>query len=164
MGGIASLFQFKAYKIDRVKMDTQPTLDVLGLSATSAGVEWKLDLAIRSPQYFAKEKCYVGGLDATMALFPVGSRVVAIADEERKLVNLEMGVAGFFTVADQRFEPAVEENLVRIQIPALLLPYLRGAMTTLLANGGFGSIMLPLINIHRVAEEQLKGQEIQVVE
>jgi preprotein translocase subunit SecB len=86
-----------------------------------------------------------------------------ITDEDR-LLFVEGGIAGLFTVDKGKFDKGTEKGLVRIQIPALLLPYLRGTITSLLANAGYGTVILPLINIHALAEEQLQGTEIKVID
>jgi preprotein translocase subunit SecB len=41
--------------------------------------------------------------------------------------------------------------MVRINIPAILLPYLRAAITTIISQAGFGTIVFPLINIYEIA-------------
>jgi preprotein translocase subunit SecB len=51
-------------------------------------------------------------------------------------------------------DPQREKNMVQINIPAILLPYLRSAITTILSQAGFGTIVLPLINIYEIAKQQ----------
>jgi preprotein translocase subunit SecB len=48
----------------------------------------------------------------------------------------------------------LEENMVHVNIPAILLPYLRSAITTILSQAGFGTIVLPLINVHEVTRRK----------
>jgi preprotein translocase subunit SecB len=56
----------------------------------------------------------------------------------------------------------MEEKLVRLQIPALLFPYLRPGVTSLLANAGFPGVMFPLINVQALAADA--GNKIRVQE
>lgn len=64
------------------------------------------------------------------------------------------------TYADEDLEPAQLESLVKLQIPAILFPYIRAAMTSFLANAGFPGVHLPLINVQRFAA----GQDLQLEE
>jgi hypothetical protein len=41
---------------------------------------------------------------------------------------------------------------------------LRATITTLLASAGYGSVMVPLINVYRAAKEQFKDTPIKIVE
>jgi len=124
---------------------------------------WELKLGIRQPAFYKASKTYVGGLDCGLFLYP------QTLDQEQRtsekaLISIEAGISGVFTVMDERFEEPLEQQLVRVQIPALLFPYLRGTITLLLANAGFGSVIMPLINVNELAKETLKDKEILVVE
>ncbi|MBI5238132.1 MAG: protein-export chaperone SecB [Deltaproteobacteria bacterium] len=68
------------------------------------------------------------------------------------LVKLSIGIAGVFTAEEGRFEKTTEETLIKIQIPTLLFPYIRSAITSILAHAGLGSVLFPLINIHELAK------------
>ena len=54
----------------------------------------------------------------------------------------------------------VEKNIITLQFPSILLPYLRSTLTSILANAGFGSVVLPLINLVEVAKGAQKELEI----
>jgi Preprotein translocase subunit SecB len=156
-----SSFTFVSYKIDSVELKVQPNLGLLMLHPVIEPASWRMQLAIRLPMFFTNAKSYVGGLDCTLLLHqPTTPEAEATPDSA--LVRLKLGIAGCFST-DGRLEASVEKGLVRTQIPAILLPYLRGTATTLLANAGFGSIILPLINIQEVSDKQLQDQPIQEI-
>jgi hypothetical protein len=163
-GSVTSEFQFRSYKVDRFKLETKPQVGLLARREGFSPEDWDIKFRFRHPVYLKKEKTYVGGLDMLVSIL-----------EERKesedadnsmgpfLVRLDAGIAGTFTVSG-RLDKKTEETLVKIQIPALLLPYLRGTISSFLANSGFGTLIFPLINIHTAAENALKDVEIEIVE
>jgi len=149
MGSIAASFQFKTYKIDRIQYSMPQTTKALVQNAVN---QLELQISLRQPVFDKKDTFYVGGLD-----IQVMSKTEE--KEEHPVFDLKMGIAGIFVVED-RLEELLEENLVKNQIPAILLPYLRAAATTILSCAGIGSIVLPLINIYELA----KKAEIQIKE
>lgn len=162
---ITSSFQFSSYKIDFLKLDIKKELALLELKGSVDPSLWDFHIAIRPPTFFKSKKYYVGGINANLSLYPK-----EMTSEEKKatesLVTMDAGIAGIFSISDQveRFPPEVEKQLAVAQMPAILLPYLRTTMTTLLACAGFGSVILPLINIQKFAKDSLKDTEIEVVE
>ncbi|MEK7880826.1 MAG: protein-export chaperone SecB, partial [Deltaproteobacteria bacterium] len=116
---------------------------------------WKTQIGIRQPAFFKSTKQYVGGLDITLNYPNPEIQKTGVATETGQLqdiVKLSIGISGVFTVEEGRFEKAIEESLVKIQIPALLFPYLRSAITSILAHAGLGSVLFPLINIQELAK------------
>lgn len=156
---IISPFQFISYKVDKVSLVMRQDVSILASLANMPPNSWKIQIHLRLPAYIKKQNIYVGGLDVTLSLFSPNMR-----EEEKPLVNVEAGIVGAFYVEKGRLPAEVEKQLVFIQIPAILLPYLRSTITGLLANSGFGSVIFPLINIHAYAKESLQNQQITVIE
>ena len=69
---------------------------------------------------------------------------------------------GIFKVAGEKLTEEAEKNLVRLQIPALLFPFLRSAVSSLFINAGFLGVVIPLINVHELASQA--GDKIQIQE
>jgi preprotein translocase subunit SecB len=147
-----SAFKFLSYKIDNIKFEILRELGLLEFNQGFSGHPWEISIGIREPLFFKAAKKYVGGLD-TVFLLKTPEEKDKGATEVRQLVKIEIGIAGVFAVEEEKFEKTVEDQLVLIQIPAILFPYLRSAVTSILANSGFGSVILPLINIHAVAKD-----------
>lgn len=63
------------------------------------------------------------------------------------------GISGFFKIIDGKLTEEAEKNLVRFQIPAILFPFLRSAVSSLLINAGFLAVVIPLINVHEMASQ-----------
>jgi preprotein translocase subunit SecB len=150
-----SSFQFVNFKVDKCTLEIKHTLDTI-LMNVDPTTQWAINLSIRQPTYFQTVKMYLGGIDADLQLKAVspspGTEVVPF-------VKINIGVVGVFTTED-RFEPEVEQNLVRSQIPAILFPYLRAAATSVAASGGFGTVIIPLMNIQKWANEKMKEVKI----
>jgi len=162
---VKSSFQFKAFKVDKINFFSKPDINVLTRMNSIPAEDMNLGFAIRQPIYFSSEKIYVGGFDTLFRVIAPNEVNDSVSDsEEDVLVKLELGIAGVFTVEDDRLSQEMEEGLVKIHIPAILMPYARSAMTSLLANSGFGGVLFPLINIHEIAKEQMKDIDIQVIE
>lgn len=114
--------------------------------------------------YFQKLNVYIGGLEVLVTIpDPDKNPEEATDPAESALVSLDTGIGGVFTVK-KRLDENMEEGLAKIQIPALLLPYLRGTITSFLANSGYGTVIFPLINIHAAAKDALKDVEVNVIE
>ena len=78
--------------------------------------------------------------------------------------SFSVGMAGVFKGVGYDIPPDKEERVAKNQIPALLSPYLRAAITATLASAGFGAVVLPLINFNALAEEQLKDVAIERID
>lgn len=162
---VKSSFQFKAYKVDKISFISKPDINVLIRMNNIPAEEMKLAFAIRQPIFFNSEKIYVGGFDLLFQVVAPNEEKEPVAEsEEDILVKLELGIAGVFKVEDDRLSQELEEKLVKIHIPAILMPYARSAMTSLLANSGFGGVLFPLVNIHEIAKEQMKDSVVKVIE
>jgi preprotein translocase subunit SecB len=163
-GSVVSAFQFKSYKVDRFNFISKPDLNLLARFDGFSLEEWDVKFRFRCPIFFKKNNCYVGGLDMRVSIPDKEQASDEEGDsEQNSLLSLDAGIAGVFAASDQ-FEKETEDTLVKIQIPALLLPYLRGTIASFLANAGFGSLIFPLINIHAVAEDALKDVVIKIVD
>jgi len=160
-GSIKSGFRFEGYKIDSISFDSSPNLGLLGFMGGLPPDAWSMEISFRNPLFFEQENIYVGGMDVTI----IGSAKNGASGEEGNLIELakmEVGIAGMFSVAETgRFDEKIENALVKTQIPALLLPYLRAAVTGVLANSGFGSVILPLVNIHEMAKQSMQEVEVE---
>jgi preprotein translocase subunit SecB len=132
---------------------------------------WDYEIGIRQPAYVKEKKYYACGLDCKVFLFPNKIEEVKKKAEDA-LLYIETGIAGIFSAVNEnkdgqeqltRFNSDLESKLVRIQMPAILMPYLRGAITSFLANAGFGAVLFPLINVQELADKTLKDIEIKEI-
>lgn len=161
---IAAEFQFRSYKVDRFNFESKQQVGLLARQEGFSPEQWDIQFRFRHPVYLKKGKAYVGGLDMLLSIPWEGKEPEEGEHaKESALISLDAGIAGVFTVSG-RLDKKIEETLVKIQIPALLLPYLRGTISSFLANSGFGTLIFPLINIHAVAEDALKDVEVEIIE
>ncbi len=155
MGSVNAAFQFVSYKIDLFQFSARQDLHFLGLDALdSEKVEMKI--SFRPPIFDTSNVLYMGGLEARLT-YPF--------EKEESLFDLQAGIEGIFQVADKsQMEPDLEEDLVKYQIPAILFPYLRSAITGFFATAGLGSFVFPLINVREMGKRIGDKLEIKVVE
>ena len=163
MCGIESEFTFKNYKIDVADLKILPSIDILEYEGGIRADAWEYQIRIRNPLFFKKKNYYVGGIDCIMSIFP---KKILKKEKKRRnaIIYFHAGISGIFEVFKGEFEGEVEENLVKLQIPAILFPYLRAFVGSVLGNAGFGTINIPLINIQKLSDEVLKDVEIEIKE
>jgi preprotein translocase subunit SecB len=157
-GGMTANFQFLSYKIDILELKTKNNLEVLEKSFV--GDSWNFSVAFRKPVYYSKRQQYVCGLEVTL-LCPPPEEGEEGADA---MVRIRGGIVGLFKADEGKLDPALEKQLAKIHAPYILLPYLRGAVTSLLANAGIGAVLFPLINLHEVAKTAMAGEELTVID
>lgn len=145
-----SEFKFVSYKIDSLNLEVKRTLGAL--SKFDFYQDWGYSIAIRKPQFFTVANQYLAGIECTMTYPPTESN-------EEKLVELTATIGGLFEVEHGRLEKELEDKIIKFQTPTILMPYLRAAMSSLLASAGIGTIIFPLINLHKIAEDSIT-QEI----
>jgi preprotein translocase subunit SecB len=159
-GSVESAFKFVAYNIHHASLRMSQV--EIGRQSRESDV-WQVKLGIAVPEYHVKRKAYVSAVSCGLFLFDKDPEKEGLLPEQA-IVGLEMAIAGIFEVQADRLEKRTEEQLVRAQLPALLFPYLRGAMTSLLANAGFGSVIIPLINMNEAGKTALQDKEILIVD
>lgn len=153
---LISRFQFQSYKIDRLNLKMEQLVGYLtGIRLLNPDF-MRIGLRIRQPFFQKESHSYFVGLD-TQLYFYTENQFNSIKPEEQPsmesaIVQLEIGIAGVFTSLSDRFPVETEEKLVKIQAPAILMPYVRSAASSVLAVSGFGAVPFPLINIHELAK------------
>jgi len=128
-------------------------LDFMNVGDTEG---WNLTINIRQPIFVEKEKVYVSGIGCKLELKS------SVGEETPPLARLNASISGKFST-EGGFSVEQEESLVRTQMPAILFPYLRGAVTSFLANAGFGPFIFPLINMQEVAKQSLKDVKPKII-
>lgn len=157
MGGVESTFRLLQYKVDlmefHIRQDVGALLHVLG-----PGDQISYDISFRQPLHLVRQNLHVAGLEIRLRMFRGEERA------ENEVCAGRFGILGVFAIVDELPEPEILEKMVKVQFPALLLPYLRAAITSTLAHAGFGSVIMPLINVHALAEKTLHDVSIQQID
>jgi preprotein translocase subunit SecB len=157
LGSIESSFQFLSYKVDTFHLSVTRDVRSLAYNGVIEPGQMQLSLGLRNPLHIGADNSYVGGLDVQFSLF--FSRDFS---ESNKLAVGSAGVSGLFRVAGDKLPAEAEKNLVKLQIPALLFPFLRAAVSSLLINAGLPGVVIPLVNVHELASQA--GDKIQIQE
>jgi preprotein translocase subunit SecB len=157
MGGIVSAFQFISYKLDIFQFDVTKDVKSLLFNNVLTPDQVELSISIRNPLHIRSDNAYVGGLDILLSLYFSSDHA-----ESNRIAQGRAGVSGYFKVVEGPLDPELEKNLVRVQIPAVLFPFVRSAIASLTINAGFPGVILPLINVQELAKDA--GDKIQVQE
>lgn len=160
MRSVESPFKFLNFKIDKFTFSLADDLDLLLSNGQILPERWKFKLGFHQPQFFEKEELYVGGLSLDIIL-PGEQEQEDVSPEN--LITLHAEISGAFRCEKGKLAQNIEEKLVKNHIPAILMPYLRSAITGFLASAGYGAVVLPLINMNALAEQDMKNVAILVV-
>lgn len=150
-----SSFQFINYKVDNLRFSCVPATELIRANIFPGNLI--TEISLRNPIFIKSENTYYGGFDCIVSL-----KNENLTKNEHPIFSLQSGITGAFCF-EQRLDEKMERNLVLKQIPTILFPYLRATITAFLANAGFGSIIVPLINMHTVAEDY-KNINVEIVE
>ena len=148
MCSIKSGFQFINYKVDSINLKMNNTVGMLA-SVTNRDEDWKFKYGISQPLYITEDDIYISSTSVTAFL----------GDEIRPHLKLDTSVSGIFKYFGSD-KPKDIDSFVKIQMPAILSPYLRSAITYILAMAGFGQVIPPLVNFRQMANELLKDKHI----
>lgn len=177
-GSIESEFKFVSYKIDSVRFQMEKSIGLLLFNGNIDPADIEFQVAIHSPFYFKPKQIYICGLSCRVFFNQAKvnkdkvTKTVASTSEKEKadkettpIFKLSTSIDGAFqTKSKTRFPSDLEETLVKIQAPTILYPFLRSSIVSFFANAGFGSLILPLVNINKVAELQKESLEIKEIE
>ncbi len=143
-GSIKANVQFVSFKMDKIEFSATQTLEALATQDLS-DFETEYSFAFRNALRFIGQPqiLYVTGLQ------------VGVTVKSKKSGN-EMGkgsfiITGLFS-SDGVMDKKLEEKIIKYQCPAILLPYLRATIATVLSNAGFGTTPMPLINVNEAAK------------
>lgn len=158
-GSITSVFQFLSYKIDKIQFDTIPNINSLlykssNQSSTANNLKFGIGFRDVIKLNSNNEVYYIAG---------IAMKVTVINSKNIDIATGEFGIEGLFKMED-KLDEKTERMIVKYQFPSILLPYLRSAITNILGSAGFGSLICPLINIYKLAEQKDKEQEIKIVD
>jgi preprotein translocase subunit SecB len=147
-GGITAQFDFLSYKIDKIEMEMDNKLGYLLNNDAILSSEVKLSIRLSDTEKYISSDgsiMYLRGLNTLIDII--------YKDTEKSILKGEFGITGVF-VPTGPVEKEAEENFTKINIPAILMPYLRASMSSVLSGAGFGTVLFPLINIYELAKDQ----------
>ncbi len=153
MGSLESSIKFLSYKVDKFNFQIKRDLEILKVNGNINANAINFDIAVSRPCFFSKKNIYVCNLQCN----------INVKIENTDILSLTSSISGAFS-SDQRIAKEMEEKIIKIQMPTILLPYLRGTITSFLANAGFNAVIFPLVNMNEIAEKNLQGLEIQVID
>jgi len=147
-----SKFKFITYKIDTMHFNMHKNVNLLLLNQSFDPEAFKVNISFRNPIFAQKENVYIAGMEFDIIL-PVK---IENSDEIINLIDVKLGIAGAFQTESGRLSNDIEENFIKIHTHALLVPFARSAITTIISTSGLGNFLLPLFNIHELAKAAAK--------
>lgn len=142
-------FQMLGYKVDKINFSVQPIVANIQDNDLIDRSRFKLQIRIRNPQRFCDTKgsiVYVGGLDMKIKL-------LSSSNKRKVIASGNFGIAGSFVKNNKAMPSNQEKYMVLKTIPSVLLGYLRSTITSVFATAGFGSVLIPLLNINAIAND-----------
>jgi len=146
-GSVTAEFDFISYKIDAISMKMGNDANYLMNIGPIKPDCIKLSIKLRNTEKFNIDGIvtYIGGLMTQI-------RITNEVDGPMMLEG-QFGISGMFT-SKKTVDKQTEEAFAKVNLPALLMPYLRATMTNIISNAGFGTMLFPLINIYELAKTQ----------
>lgn len=153
-----SPLSFLGFKVDNINLKVQGNVDLVK-QGTFESTQWNYRINLRQPIFFKSLSEYAGGIDFSMAYFPQGTE-----DKDKKsenaLIELHIAIVGIFKAAN--LEKELEKKLIKTNIPFILMPHLRAAVSNVFASAGYGTVTVPLINTIALAEQKFANIEVEV--
>jgi preprotein translocase subunit SecB len=142
-GGIAS-FQFITYKIDTINFQIAKNTGTLLMNSLTVPSQLDFEVGFRQVGKYLLNNTihHIGGLN---------TKIKILNSSKTQILDGDFGISGLFRPINMDNE--LEERIVRYNIPAILMPYLRSAITTIVSQAGFGTVVLPLINVYEIAKK-----------
>jgi preprotein translocase subunit SecB len=142
-GSITASVQLLSYKMDKIEFSATQTIGTI-LSVDSTDWEAQYSFSLRNALRFINNDrtAYVTGLRSNVSIVSKSSGT--------ELAKGIFEITGLFST-DGTLDKQTEENLAKFQGPAILLPYMRSSVSSVLSSAGFGACLMPLININEAA-------------
>jgi hypothetical protein len=158
-GSIISPMKFLGYKIDRLNFDVKNYVDIITRSDFQG--DWEFSASFRKPMFMVSKNLYIGGLELNLIHYKELRSIDTGEMNRHPVVEINSGIIGSFSF-EEKINQDQEKVLVERQIPTILFPFLRAAITSTIANCGLGSVLLPLINVNEMAKNSILDGIMQV--
>ena len=137
---VQPLFKFSGCKVKSLKVDIDPSVSK---DTKYDDLEVKMD----SSFVYDNEKEFTVSYDVTI-------------NDTGKLIDIYISIMANFITRDVITEEFKKSNFLKVNIPAIVFPYIRSYITTITVNSGINPIVLPLINFAKPSEKkEVKPEE-----
>lgn len=151
-GGIAiSGLEFMSYRVVEMEIKTLPVIAMLFTEITSNS-DWELRIGFSDITFVPNNRIYVVPLEIIMNLIKVDSKEKRPSDSA--YLSTRAVISGVFRFTDNcTMSKELREKMIRQQAPAIIMPYIRATISTMLISAGFGGITMPLINLYEMTAQ-----------
>jgi preprotein translocase subunit SecB len=119
--GIRAQFDFISYKIDYITLNMNPIIYYLQKNDPIVLKSTHFEIKLRNTEKFNINGLirYIGGL---------AIKITVMDEEDKKeILTGEFGISGIFS-PNGDVDQSLEENFAKVNLPAILMPYLRALM------------------------------------
>lgn len=162
-GIIRSGMEFLTWRIIELSFSAAPQPRVI-MYTQNPEDRWDISLGFADVQHLMEDNLYITFLKASMSLKAPAEDMRPAGDNtptDQTILDANAVIMGIFRIVGDGISDADRDNLLLRQTPAILLPFLRGALGSLMAAAGFGVEVLPLINIYDMLKDK---KDIRIVE
>ena len=143
----SEIFQFSSFKIDELNLKAQNNTTLLN-KKYDQNDDFYFQLGFFPPIFIEENNQYI-------------VRLAAKVVDSEELLEANGIITGLFEVKE-RLTQENERNFIISHAPTILLPYLRSAFTNIFASSGYGCIILPLINLTKIARSA-SDSEVKII-
>lgn len=148
-GIVISGLEFMSYRVVDMEIKTLPTIAML-FAEISSESEWGIGIGFSDITFVPSDGLYVVPLAVTMRLLQIGDSERLPDDES--YISANATISGVFRFTEEcTLDDGLREKMIRQQAPAIIMPYLRATISTMLISAGFGGVTMPLINMYEMA-------------
>lgn len=155
-GSIKPALEFCSFKINYLNLQMKPIIRLLVNTALEG--EWVFMQRFSDVIFIEDDDIYLACIGLKASLKEVKN--LDKLHEDDSFIDIEGEISGVFRYSSSdELGESTKNNLICFQGPAILAPYLRAAISNLLAQSGFGNIIFPLMNIYEAA----KGANVKII-
>lgn len=141
-----AILEFVNYRIVKLNFECGSVVTV-----TPAGIPQDSHLNVRTGvsdvMYIAEDDVYVVPVSAELVVMPAGE------EGDDPVFSARADISGIFRFQDgAELTENVRNRLVLNNTVVILMPFLRAAISSVIAMAGFGAIPFPLLNMARIGE------------
>lgn len=145
-GGVTpSSLEFINYRIIQLEFKCGPLLD---FSPTGLKDKTKLEIGVGVSDITYKK-------ESDSYLVPLAAEMKAIASSSKEQIfSSKSTIVGLFRFIDaEDLDDETRQKIILNQTAAILMPFLRAAISGAIAMAGFGAMPFPLMNMTKLAEQ-----------
>lgn len=146
---VLSGLEFMSYRVIDMEIKTLHTIGMLFTEITSKS-GWDFKIGFNDITFEPEEGFYIVPVSIKMKLLQLDDGKKR--PSKNPYLSVQATISGVFRFTEEcTMDNGLREKMIRQQAPAIVLPYLRATISTMLVSAGFGGVTMPLINVYEMA-------------